>query len=385
MAFTAEQKANAKIIAEVGRQLGASERDVQIAIMTALVESNLVNVNYGDRDSLGLFQQRAAWSAAANRMNPYASAKMFFTGGEQGQRGLFDFKNRDQMGKGQAAQAVQVSAFPDRYAERESDAAALLGSSGDSGAPTTGAPQVSLGPGEENPAGTITLNPVVDQTASTLAAQRTKLAPTEPLTGTTPGIAATVAPGAQAVTAPGTESVAAPGATPNAPPPLAATPAPPEPATAMTLTREQFHAMFPDAAQTRQFSDPGGTNQRRGDVISQAMGYIGTPYAWGGNSYDGIDCSGLVQQVYKGFGIDLPRLSADQMRSGARVGWDELRPGDLVGVDNSDRNNGADHIAVWAGDGYIIEAPRTGLNVRRRKLTSSEMQSWYGVHIAQLG
>lgn len=101
-------------------------------------------------------------------------------------------------------------------------------------------------------------------------------------------------------------------------------------------------------------------------IVDEAKEYLGLPYVWGGNSKEkGVDCSGLVQQVYKSFGYDLPRVSADQARSGTAVrSLAEAQPGDLIAWDNSSRNNGADHIAIYIGDGKMIEAPRTGLDVR---------------------
>lgn len=102
------------------------------------------------------------------------------------------------------------------------------------------------------------------------------------------------------------------------------------------------------------------------DVVNEAKEFLGLPYVWGGNSKEkGVDCSGLVQQVYKKFGIELPRLSADQARQGTPVAnLSQAKPGDLLAWDNSSRNNGADHIAIYVGDGKMIEAPRTGLDVR---------------------
>lgn len=102
------------------------------------------------------------------------------------------------------------------------------------------------------------------------------------------------------------------------------------------------------------------------DVVDEAKKYLGLPYVWGGTSIEkGVDCSGLVQSVYKALGYDLPRVSADQARSGTAVAsLAEARPGDLIAWDNSSRNNGADHIAIYLGDGKMIEAPRTGLDVR---------------------
>ena len=102
-------------------------------------------------------------------------------------------------------------------------------------------------------------------------------------------------------------------------------------------------------------------------VIAEARKYVGMPYVWGGSSPadGGMDCSGLVQYVYGQNGVDLPRVSADQARSGTAVpSLDQARPGDLVAWDNSTRNSGADHIAIYLGDGKILEAPRTGLDIR---------------------
>ncbi|HWJ81101.1 MAG TPA: lytic transglycosylase domain-containing protein [Nocardioides sp.] len=102
------------------------------------------------------------------------------------------------------------------------------------------------------------------------------------------------------------------------------------------------------------------------DVVAEAKKYLGLPYVWGGTDPKvGLDCSGLVQLVYKNLGFDLPRVSADQARQGTAVpSLDQAQPGDLLAWDNSSRNNGADHIAIYVGGGKMIEAPYTGANVR---------------------
>jgi hypothetical protein len=72
-----------------------------------------------------------------------------------------------------------------------------------------------------------------------------------------------------------------------------------------------------------------------------------------------------VQSVYKKLGYDLPRISADQARAGQPVAsLAEARPGDILAWDNSSRNHGADHVAIYIGDGKMIEAARPGTNVR---------------------
>jgi hypothetical protein len=101
-------------------------------------------------------------------------------------------------------------------------------------------------------------------------------------------------------------------------------------------------------------------------VVTEAKKYLGLPYVWGGTDPNkGLDCSGLVQLVYKNLGYDLPRVSYQQAESGRPVAsMAEAQPGDLIAWDNSSRNNGVDHIAIYIGNGKMIEAPRTGLNVR---------------------
>jgi cell wall-associated NlpC family hydrolase len=96
-------------------------------------------------------------------------------------------------------------------------------------------------------------------------------------------------------------------------------------------------------------------------VVEEARKYLGVPYLWGGTDPEkGLDCSGLVQLVYKKFGIDLPRVSYEQATAGRPVSsLSEARPGDLLAFDSP-----VDHIAIYVGGGKMIEAPRTGLDVR---------------------
>ena len=101
-------------------------------------------------------------------------------------------------------------------------------------------------------------------------------------------------------------------------------------------------------------------------VVTRALELVGLPYVWGGTDPErGVDCSGLLQAVYSTFGIDLPRLSADQARAGTPVAsMSEALPGDLIAWDNSSRNVGADHIAIYIGNGMMIESPRPGGEVQ---------------------
>jgi cell wall-associated NlpC family hydrolase len=114
-------------------------------------------------------------------------------------------------------------------------------------------------------------------------------------------------------------------------------------------------------------------------IIAAAEKYLGTPYVWGGTGPGGVDCSGLVQAAYRAAGISLPRVSYQQANAGMQVTTKALRPGDLVAWDNSARNNGADHIAIYLGNGRIIEAAHPGSNVRIRSLGKNE--GAYGVRM----
>ncbi len=117
------------------RQARAAGIPAELPVITALVETRLRNLSHGDRDSVGLFQQRAAWGSFAHRTNPEKSTHMFLYGGKAGQRGAVAFKSRfegqtsaDALGRW--AQAVQVSAYPDRYRTEVALARRLIAASG---------------------------------------------------------------------------------------------------------------------------------------------------------------------------------------------------------------------------------------------------------------
>jgi LysM repeat protein len=123
--LTQEMKQNAEVVYRVGKDLGVSDFGIVIALAAAMQESRLVNIDYGDRDSVGLFQQRTSqgWGTMAQIMDPNYSARAFFggpTGPNAGKiRGLLDIKNWSAMSLAKAAQAVQISAFPDAYQKWE--------------------------------------------------------------------------------------------------------------------------------------------------------------------------------------------------------------------------------------------------------------------------
>ncbi|HEX5496516.1 MAG TPA: hypothetical protein VFX70_18290 [Mycobacteriales bacterium] len=109
---SSEQVQNATAIAEVAVQHGLDEHAVTVALATSLQESGLVNLNYGDRDSLGLFQQRpsAGWGTPQQIMDPHYAAGRFF-------QALARVPGWENLPVTVAAQIVQQSAFPDAYAK----------------------------------------------------------------------------------------------------------------------------------------------------------------------------------------------------------------------------------------------------------------------------
>ncbi len=122
----AAQLANAQTIVAVGRRLGVPAYGWVIALATALQESGLRNLAGGDRDSVGLFQQRSGWGPVSDRLDPVTAATMFFTGGRGGQPGLQQLQGWMAMPVTAAAQAVQESAFPKAYAGQETRARQLV-------------------------------------------------------------------------------------------------------------------------------------------------------------------------------------------------------------------------------------------------------------------
>jgi LysM repeat protein len=132
----AEQRANAQLIIRIGRQLGVPDRGLAIALGAAMQESSLRNLPAGDRDSIGLFQQRpsAGWGTAAEVGDAERAARAFFGGPSDpngwSTRGLLDIPGWQNLSFTQAAQAVQISAHPELYGPWEPAALAWLASLG---------------------------------------------------------------------------------------------------------------------------------------------------------------------------------------------------------------------------------------------------------------
>jgi hypothetical protein len=120
---SAEQAENAALIASIAVRRGMPARAASIALATAYQESKLENIDYGDRDSLGLFQQRPSqgWGTREQILDPVHATNAFYDA-------LAKVDGYENMEITVAAQHVQRSAFPDAYADHEEDGRALASS-----------------------------------------------------------------------------------------------------------------------------------------------------------------------------------------------------------------------------------------------------------------
>ena len=109
---------------------------------------------------------------------------------------------------------------------------------------------------------------------------------------------------------------------------------------------------------------PSRSGNAASTAISTAMGYIGTPYVWAGESASGLDCSGLTMVSYAAAGVDLTHSSRVQYGEGVQVPLDAVQPGDLVFWSSDGSQSGIYHVAIYLGDDMMIEAPTFGMTVR---------------------
>ena len=408
--FTSEQVSNAQAIVDTGKEVGATDRDVQVAIMAAMVESNLANLDYGDRDSVGMFQQRDAWGTREDRLDPHKSARMFFLGGAGGQEGLLDIPDRDSRDMGDLAQDVQVSAYPERYAERQADAEALL---------------ASLGPGKtthgqlgNDPYGLTERDGEVldNMTAAALDAAAAEF-----------GSDFSIMQGGHSDYSGSGNTHEGLGVVdinvPNG-----------DWAGAMTAMRKigfaawvrnvpgygyagdgaHIHAVLigneklsPEAAiqvQSYLNNDDGLQGSRADDgprefinnrfvwgetkkqrpawrdqAVRQAKAFLGTPFKWGGEDYDGVDTVGFVRNVYSKLGIDLPKMGLDLLNLEDTVPVEDAEVGDLIAWD---RDSGDSHFGILVDGGLVISVDRPGSAVQLDHL--GDVTSAWGIPIAPI-
>ncbi|MFD7904382.1 C40 family peptidase [Kitasatospora sp. NPDC059747] len=296
-----EQIPNANTIQATGVAMHIPVRGQIVALATGLQESGLRNINYGDRDSLGLFQQRPSqgWGTPAQIMQPvYASTKFY--------EALQQVSGWQSMTVTQAAQAVQRSGFPDAYAKWEPLATAL---------------QKAIEP-LLTPAGTASPPSAGSSTAAPSPSAGAGASPT-PNNRSGCGMSTAGGDGSAFGTIPA-GSLPAGYAIPAD--------APQQVQTAIRWALGQLGTPY----------QWGGTcvNSHGADPMGRC------------------DCSSLMQMSYKAAGVSLERTTYDQVKQGTAVSADALKPGDLLFT----RGTAAvpEHVGMFIGSGLVVQAPKTG-------------------------
>ncbi len=105
-----------------------------------------------------------------------------------------------------------------------------------------------------------------------------------------------------------------------------------------------------------------------GEAVRYAVEQIGKPYVWGAEGPDSFDCSGLTSQAWASAGRDIPRTSQEQWRQLRKVPLNALRPGDLVIYFPK-----ATHVALYIGNGLVVQAPRPGSRVKVSPVASNPL------------
>lgn len=252
-----EQRQIVSLIISIGKQRNLPPRAWQIAIQAGMTESTLHNLSYGDRDSLGIFQMRPSmgWGSVAQLQDPVYEINKFYDV-------LVAVPGWDQQRPGTSAQAVERSAFPDRYQGWEPMAAYLVANVGQVGDVTGCGESVGL-------------------------------------------------------------------------------------------------ALPP--------------NRAAAAAIKFALGELGKPYVWGATGPDSFDCSGLMLRSYQAGGITLDRVAAAQYTDGAMLPVRDAQPGDLLFWAYDPANPVTiHHVAMYLGDGKIVEAQQSGVPVHVRSVSFSE-------------
>jgi cell wall-associated NlpC family hydrolase len=116
---------------------------------------------------------------------------------------------------------------------------------------------------------------------------------------------------------------------------------------------------------TATYSGPTSTEAEK--AVAFAYAQLGKPYQWGATGPDSFDCSGLAQAAWAAAGVSIPRDTYEQWAALPHIASSAIQPGDLLYYD------GVGHVAIYVGDGYMIDAPQTGMDVEKIPMDTS----WY--------
>ncbi len=134
----------------------------------------------------------------------------------------------------------------------------------------------------------------------------------------------------------------------------------------------------------------------RRQILRMARLFLGDPYYWGGRAahdpaatsppHTAVDCSGLVGLVHQAAGVQIPRDAHEQWMKARQIGREELQPADLLFLSDPENPDRISHVALYAGDGRVIEGPGTGERVREISLEERLRQTgnrrvWFGSYL----
>ncbi len=138
-----------------------------------------------------------------------------------------------------------------------------------------------------------------------------------------------------------------------------------------TASRES--ARTPEIEKIETTRDRANLTTLQEKIIADAQSWLGVPYKWGGNTRQGVDCSGFVKNVYSNNGIELPRTAQLQFDYSTKINEREKAPGDLVFFRKGNRIT---HVGIYIGNNRIIHSS-SGKGVIQQPLNDGYLQSIY--------
>ena len=97
-------------------------------------------------------------------------------------------------------------------------------------------------------------------------------------------------------------------------------------------------------------------------IITNAENWLGVPYRYGGESKSGVDCSGLVKEVFGSVGVKVPRTSSEQFQFTQQIDFVDKQAGDLIFFK---KNGTVNHVGIYLGQGYMIHASTSSGVIRQ--------------------
>ncbi len=137
---------------------------------------------------------------------------------------------------------------------------------------------------------------------------------------------------------------------------------------------QEFYIIRPEEYSVNQAGR--GPDYVREEIVKSARSFIGVPYLWGGNTQEGLDCSGFTLAVFRLNGLSLPRSSREQFETGSPVERKDLRQADLVFFNTSKKT--VSHVGVYIGNGQFIHAPGRGKTICISSLKGYYLRTYAG-------